>query len=85
MLWSGRGSRDQPTAEGTSLAQQHTPLAVRKRLRHRPSASYLQDFNNGGVDGAVTTFAVVAGVAVIYSAVLATLFHNALKITSGIT
>jgi hypothetical protein len=46
-----------------SLAQQHTPLAVRKRLRRRPSASYLQDFIYGGVDGAVTTFAVVAGVA----------------------
>jgi hypothetical protein len=58
-----RGSRDQPRVEGVSLAQQHTPLAVRKRLRRRPSASYLQDFIYGGVDGAVTTFAVVAGVA----------------------
>ena len=55
--------RDQPNIEGRSLAEGHTPLAVRKRLRHRPSASYLQDFIYGGVDGAVTTFAVVAGVA----------------------
>lgn len=46
-----------------SLASEHTPLAVRRRLRHRPSASYLHDFIYGAVDGAVTTFAVVAGVA----------------------
>ena len=59
----GRGPRDQPDVEGRSLAAEHTPLAVRKRLRRRPSASYLQDFIYGGVDGAVTTFAVVAGVA----------------------
>ena len=55
--------RDRPNIEGRSLAEEHTPLAVRKRLRRRPSASYLQDFIYGGVDGAVTTFAVVAGVA----------------------
>jgi vacuolar iron transporter family protein len=59
----GREPRDQPNVEGRSLAEEHTPRAVRKRLRHRPSASYLQDFIYGGVDGAVTTFAVVAGVA----------------------
>jgi vacuolar iron transporter family protein len=46
-----------------SLEEEHTRLAVRKRLRRRPSASYLQDFIYGGVDGAVTTFAVVAGAA----------------------
>jgi vacuolar iron transporter family protein len=55
--------RDQPNIEARSLAEEHTPLAVRKRLRRKPSASYLQDFIYGGVDGAVTTFAVVAGVA----------------------
>lgn len=46
-----------------SLEQQHTPGAVRARLRGRPSPSYLRDFIYGAVDGAVTTFAVVAGVA----------------------
>ena len=46
-----------------SLADEHTPLAVRRRLRNQPSASYLHDFIYGAVDGAVTTFAVVAGVA----------------------
>lgn len=44
-----------------TLAPEHTPLAVRKRLRRRPSASYLHDFIYGAIDGAVTTFAVVAG------------------------
>ena len=46
-----------------SLEKTHTPRAVRKRLRDRPSPSYLRDFIYGAVDGAITTFAVVAGVA----------------------
>jgi vacuolar iron transporter family protein len=46
-----------------SLQEEHTPLAVRKRVRSRPSPSYLHDFIYGAVDGTVTTFAVVAGVA----------------------
>jgi VIT1/CCC1 family predicted Fe2+/Mn2+ transporter len=46
-----------------SLREEHTPLAVRKRVRSRPSPSYLHDFIYGAVDGTVTTFAVVAGVA----------------------
>ena len=47
----------------TSLEEQHTPIAVSRRLGRRPSPSYLADFIYGAVDGAVTTFAVVAGVA----------------------
>jgi VIT1/CCC1 family predicted Fe2+/Mn2+ transporter len=50
--------RDRPV----SLREEHTPLAVRKRLADEPAPSYLQDFIYGAVDGAVTTFAVVAGV-----------------------
>jgi VIT1/CCC1 family predicted Fe2+/Mn2+ transporter len=46
-----------------SLQEEHTPRAVRRRLRAKPSASYLHDFIYGGIDGAVTTFAVVAGAA----------------------
>ena len=46
-----------------SLEQDHTPRAVSRRLGQRPSPSYLHDFIYGAVDGAVTTFAVVAGVA----------------------
>jgi VIT1/CCC1 family predicted Fe2+/Mn2+ transporter len=48
--------------EEAALREEHTPLAVRTRLRDRPPPSYLQDFIYGAVDGAVTTFAVVAGV-----------------------
>ncbi len=52
----------QASAETHLLEAEHTPLAVRKRLSDKPSPSYLQDFIYGAVDGAVTTFAVVAGV-----------------------
>ena len=45
-----------------SLPDEHTPVAVSRRLGRRPSPSYLHDFIYGAVDGAVTTFAVVAGV-----------------------
>jgi VIT1/CCC1 family predicted Fe2+/Mn2+ transporter len=41
----------------------HTPEAVRRRLEQGPRHSYLRDFIYGAIDGAVTTFAVVAGVA----------------------
>jgi VIT1/CCC1 family predicted Fe2+/Mn2+ transporter len=54
--------RDAESAEAALLQAAHTPLAVRKRLRDKPAPSYLQDFIYGAIDGAVTTFAVVAGV-----------------------
>lgn len=41
----------------------HTPDAVRARLDGGPGQSYLKDFIYGAIDGAVTTFAVVSGVA----------------------
>lgn len=44
------------------LGAEHTPDAVRRRLSAPPSISYLRDFIYGAIDGAVTTFAVVAGV-----------------------
>ena len=42
---------------------EHTPAAIRQRLSEGTSHSYLRDFIFGGIDGAVTTFAVVCGVA----------------------
>lgn len=41
----------------------HTPQAIRERLSRPPRQSHLRDFIYGGIDGTVTTFAVVAGVA----------------------
>jgi Uncharacterized membrane protein len=45
------------------LEHEHTSRAIRERLQegHRPN--YLRDWIYGGIDGAVTTFAVTAGVA----------------------
>jgi VIT1/CCC1 family predicted Fe2+/Mn2+ transporter len=40
----------------------HTPEAIRARLAAPRRHSYLRDWVYGGVDGAVTTFAVVSGV-----------------------
>ena len=41
----------------------HRPAEIRQRLASDPKASYLRDFIYGAIDGAVTTFAVVSGVA----------------------
>lgn len=40
----------------------HTPDGIRARLTRNAKFSYLRDFVYGAVDGAVTTFAIVAGV-----------------------
>jgi VIT1/CCC1 family predicted Fe2+/Mn2+ transporter len=42
---------------------EHTPEAIRRRLEAGPEHTYLRDFVYGSIDGVVTTFAVVAGVA----------------------
>jgi VIT1/CCC1 family predicted Fe2+/Mn2+ transporter len=44
------------------LEHGHHPHEIARRLREGPKASYLRDWVYGGIDGTVTTFAVVAGV-----------------------
>ena len=45
------------------LAAEHRPAAVAARLAEPPRPSYLRDMVYGAIDGTVTTYAVVAGVA----------------------
>jgi VIT1/CCC1 family predicted Fe2+/Mn2+ transporter len=44
------------------MEHEHTVEAIRKRLSAGPRQNYLRDWIYGGIDGAVTTFAVVSGV-----------------------
>ena len=45
------------------IRRAHSPDAIAERLQKGPQANYLRDWVLGGIDGAVTTFAIVAGVA----------------------
>lgn len=44
------------------MAHDHTAESIQERLNRGPRASYIRDWVYGGIDGAVTTFAVVSGV-----------------------
>ena len=47
----------------SALQAAHTPAAIERRLVAGPDHSYLRDLIFGAIDGTVTTFAVVSGVA----------------------
>ena len=53
----------QPEEHSRPLEHSHEPTAIRRRLADTPQQSYLRDAILGGIDGCVTTIAVVAGVA----------------------
>ncbi len=79
---------DQPKL--SELKAQHTPEKIRKQLEEGPRTSYLKDVVFGAVDGTVTTFAVVSGVAgaglsegVVVILGLANLFADAFSMAVG--
>ena len=45
------------------MEHEHSPEAIRQRLESGPTHNYLRDWIYGGIDGSVTTVAVVTGVA----------------------
>lgn len=51
-----------PAAAAEPLEHLHTEAAIRERLGRDVRANYLRDWIYGGIDGTVTTFAIVAGV-----------------------
>ena len=44
------------------MEHEHSAEAIKKRLALGPHHNYLRDWIYGGIDGSVTTFAVVSGV-----------------------
>jgi len=51
-----------PAAPPASLEHDHTAEEIRKRLGRDATGNYVRDWIYGGIDGTITTFAIVAGV-----------------------
>lgn len=51
-----------PLQVATLMEHEHTTEAIHERLVAGPTHNYLRDWIYGGIDGSVTTFAVVSGV-----------------------
>lgn len=49
------------SGEYPRLAAEHRPEVIRSRLAQPPGYCYVGDAVLGGIDGCVTTFAIVAG------------------------
>src|SRR5262245_48310256 len=60
--WRGKRPRTSDSKIRAHV-EDHSPSAVQARLHAGPETSYVRDFVYGAIDGAVTTFAVVSGVA----------------------
>lgn len=56
-------SKRELPASHHAAGESHTPDDIRVRLNTGPQQTFLRDFIYGAIDGTVTTFAVVAGVA----------------------
>ena len=74
----------------SDLEHEHTPDAIAERLSKPLEQSFLRDWVLGGIDGAITTFAIVAGVAgagLAYSVVIilgvANLIADGLSMAAG--